>query len=110
MPTTPATTTHAAMSHAAMSRSAQSTSVYLHGVRFETFERLAAEMQNPGKRLAYGDGTLEIMTPSSHHEAGKTHVARLIEAMTEEFDIKDINEAFAHLEAGKARYRVVLKL
>jgi uncharacterized zinc-type alcohol dehydrogenase-like protein len=33
-----------------------------------------------------------------------------IEAMTEEFDLKDINEAFAHLEAGKARYRVVLKV
>jgi uncharacterized zinc-type alcohol dehydrogenase-like protein len=33
-----------------------------------------------------------------------------IEAMTEEFDFKDINEAFAHLEAGKARYRVVLKM
>jgi hypothetical protein len=28
----------------------------------------------------------------------------------EEFDIKNINAAFAHLEAGKARYRVVLKL
>lgn len=33
-----------------------------------------------------------------------------IEAITEQFDIKDINAAFAHLEAGKARYRVVLKL
>jgi uncharacterized zinc-type alcohol dehydrogenase-like protein len=33
-----------------------------------------------------------------------------IEAMTEEFDFKDINAAFAHLEAGKARYRVVLKI
>ena len=33
-----------------------------------------------------------------------------IEAMVEEFPIADINEAFAHLEAGKARYRVVLKM
>ena len=33
-----------------------------------------------------------------------------IEAMTEEFDIKDINTAFALLESGKARYRVVLKI
>jgi D-arabinose 1-dehydrogenase-like Zn-dependent alcohol dehydrogenase len=30
--------------------------------------------------------------------------------MTEEFAIEDINAAFAHLEAGKARYRVVLKI
>ena len=33
-----------------------------------------------------------------------------IEAITEEYDIEDINAAFAHLEAGKARYRVVLKV
>ena len=30
--------------------------------------------------------------------------------MTEEFNLSDINEAFAHLKAGKARYRIVLKV
>ena len=33
-----------------------------------------------------------------------------IEAITEEFAFADINAAFAHLESGKARYRVVLKM
>ncbi len=32
-----------------------------------------------------------------------------IETVTEEFPMKDVNEAMAHLEANKARYRVVLK-
>jgi uncharacterized zinc-type alcohol dehydrogenase-like protein len=31
-----------------------------------------------------------------------------IEAVTEHFPMSDVNEALAHLEAGKARYRVVL--
>ncbi len=33
-----------------------------------------------------------------------------IEAIVEEFPVAQINEAFAHLQAGKARYRVVLKM
>ncbi|MFN6525930.1 NAD(P)-dependent alcohol dehydrogenase [Nostoc sp. ChiSLP03a] len=32
-----------------------------------------------------------------------------IEPVTETFDFSQVNEAFAHLEAGKARYRIVLK-
>ncbi len=32
-----------------------------------------------------------------------------IEPLTETFDFSQVNEAFAHLEAGKARYRIVLK-
>jgi uncharacterized zinc-type alcohol dehydrogenase-like protein len=31
-----------------------------------------------------------------------------IEAVTEHFPMSNVNEALAHLEAGKARYRVVL--
>jgi uncharacterized zinc-type alcohol dehydrogenase-like protein len=31
-----------------------------------------------------------------------------IEAVTEHFPMSDVNEALAHLEAAKARYRVVL--
>jgi uncharacterized zinc-type alcohol dehydrogenase-like protein len=29
--------------------------------------------------------------------------------VTEEFSMSDVNNAFEHLEAGKARYRIVLK-
>jgi uncharacterized zinc-type alcohol dehydrogenase-like protein len=32
-----------------------------------------------------------------------------IEPVTETFSFAQINEAIAHLEAGKARYRIVLK-
>jgi uncharacterized zinc-type alcohol dehydrogenase-like protein len=32
-----------------------------------------------------------------------------IEPVTETFDFSQVNEAIAHLEAGKARYRIVLK-
>jgi uncharacterized zinc-type alcohol dehydrogenase-like protein len=32
-----------------------------------------------------------------------------IETVTEEFDLKNVNDALAHLESGKARYRIVLK-
>jgi uncharacterized zinc-type alcohol dehydrogenase-like protein len=32
-----------------------------------------------------------------------------LEPVTETFDFSQINEAIAHLESGKARYRVVLK-
>lgn len=32
-----------------------------------------------------------------------------IEPVTEMFDFSHINDAIAHLEAGKARYRIVLK-
>jgi uncharacterized zinc-type alcohol dehydrogenase-like protein len=31
-----------------------------------------------------------------------------IETVTEHFPMSQVNEAFAHLEAGKARYRLVL--
>ena len=33
-----------------------------------------------------------------------------INPIIEEFSLADVNDAFAHLEAGKARYRVVLKM
>jgi uncharacterized zinc-type alcohol dehydrogenase-like protein len=32
-----------------------------------------------------------------------------IEPVIEEFPISDVNEAIAHLAAGKARYRIVLR-
>jgi len=32
-----------------------------------------------------------------------------IETVTEEFDLKNVNDALAHLESGKARYRIVLR-
>jgi Uma2 family endonuclease len=57
--------------------------VLLHGIRWETYERLLDEVENQGIRLTYDRGDLEIMTPSHRHESWKQRVARMIETMTE---------------------------
>jgi len=33
-----------------------------------------------------------------------------VKPQTETFKLKDVNDAFEHLEAGKARYRIVLEV
>src|SRR2546425_5266859 len=38
-------------------------------------------------RVTYDQGEMEVMTLSSEHEGGKTVLARLVEALTEEMDI-----------------------
>jgi Uma2 family endonuclease len=46
--------------------------VLLDGITWETFERLLHELgENRSTRLAYDNGQLEIMSPSSSHEAFK---------------------------------------
>ena len=37
--------------------------VVLYNVSWETYERLVEEIDNPGTRLAYDEGVLEIMSP-----------------------------------------------
>lgn len=61
--------------------------VVLHGVRWETYERLLDELEDRRLRLTYDSGTLEIMSPSRPHERVKHLIRRLIDAMTEELDI-----------------------
>ena len=60
--------------------------VLLHGITWETFDRLADELENRAVQLTYDRGSLEIMTPSHRHETDKKLVGRMIEAMTEEPD------------------------
>jgi uncharacterized zinc-type alcohol dehydrogenase-like protein len=63
--------------------------------------------------LIFGEKSLSgsaLGTPLATRDMLDFAARHNIEAMTEEFDIKDINAAFAHLEAGKARYRIVLKI
>lgn len=61
--------------------------VVLHGVRWETYERLSDELESRRTRLTYDRGTLEIMTPSRSREHIRHRIRRMIEAMTEELDI-----------------------
>lgn len=60
----------------------------LHGISWETYERLLDELQNRRLRLTYDRGALEIMSPSRSHERVKWMLARMIETMTEELGIE----------------------
>jgi Uma2 family endonuclease len=59
--------------------------VILHGMGWWQFEAmLAIRGDQAGVRLAYLEGALEIMSPSTTHEIIKTMIARLLEAYAEE--------------------------
>lgn len=62
--------------------------IVLHGVSWQTYERLVDELEDhPGVRLTYLRGTLELMTPSFSHDWIKTLLGRVIEAFTLELGI-----------------------
>jgi Uma2 family endonuclease len=63
--------------------------VFLYGLSWQDLEALLVMRgDQPGVRLAYLDGTLELMTPSHDHEILKKTLARLLEAYAEELDIE----------------------
>ena len=59
--------------------------VLLHGVPWDVYVQLGED--NPGVRLTYLAGELEVMSPSDHHELDKTMLARLLEAYA---DVRDL--------------------
>lgn len=62
--------------------------VILHGVTWDTYERLLAEHQDSSStRFAYDRGTLEIMILSLRHERLKHLLATLVEIVAEEMQI-----------------------
>ncbi len=61
--------------------------VIIDDVSWETYVRLCDETGNRHERLAYDQGTLEIMSPSLPHEDGKKLIGRMIEVYTEELGI-----------------------
>jgi len=61
--------------------------VVLYNIGWSTYEAILADNGNPGTRLTYDRGTLEIMSPSEEHERCKKLLGRMIEAMTEELAI-----------------------
>ncbi|MEM7200143.1 MAG: Uma2 family endonuclease [Planctomycetota bacterium] len=61
--------------------------VLLHGIRWQTYERLLEDLQDRHIRLTYDAGTLEIVSPSRSHERVKHLIRRLVEAMTEELGV-----------------------
>jgi Uma2 family endonuclease len=62
--------------------------VVLHGIPWSDYDALCrAREDSAGPRMAYLDGSLEIMSPGSPHEFQKTLLARLLEAFAEETDL-----------------------
>ncbi|MEL6384688.1 MAG: Uma2 family endonuclease [Cyanobacteria bacterium J06626_18] len=59
--------------------------VVLQGVSWSTYQALIHDLESePGKRLTYDQGKLEIMAPSPPHEGFKKRVGRMVEVTTEE--------------------------
>ena len=59
--------------------------VMLHGMSWATYQGLIRDLESePGKRLTYAHGTLEIMVPLPPHESYESRLGRLVEVTTEE--------------------------
>jgi Uma2 family endonuclease len=63
-------------------------SVVLHGVPWSTYVLLDDAFDQPGVKVSYDRGALEIMTKSPRHELGKKVVARLLELWAIERDVR----------------------
>jgi Uma2 family endonuclease len=62
--------------------------VQFHGVSWDDYERLLAMRgDQSAPRIAYLEGTVEIMSPSQTHEAIKSKIGRLVEVFCLERDI-----------------------
>lgn len=63
--------------------------VLLRNISWQTYQSLLKDFeQQPGIRLTYDRGLLEIMMPSDPHESYKKLIGRLIETFTEEWNIE----------------------
>jgi Uma2 family endonuclease len=61
--------------------------VVLYNVSWETYERLVEEIENPGTRLTYDEGVLEIVSPRETHDRFKELMGCLLDVLTEELDM-----------------------
>jgi Uma2 family endonuclease len=70
--------------------SIQESGLVLHNVTWEQYEALLTLFgdDQPGLRMNYLNGTLELWMPGREHERLKTLIARLIEAFAEEYDLE----------------------
>jgi Uma2 family endonuclease len=66
-----------------------SSGVLLQGISWETYQSLVLALESqPGKRLTYDNGLLEIFMPLPPHERYKRWTGRFIETLTESLDIE----------------------
>jgi len=61
--------------------------LHLEGVSWELYEHLLKVVGDRALRLTYDSGELEIMSPLAEDETAKKIIGRLIETLTEEWDI-----------------------
>ena len=62
--------------------------VMLHNIGWQQFENLLQDLgENRAARVAYDDGTLEIMTPLPEHEQYKEVISDAVKDMAEELDL-----------------------
>jgi Uma2 family endonuclease len=63
--------------------------VFLTDLDWKTWEAILSEWgENRSSRLAYDQGTLEIVTPLPEHEINKNFITNFIEILLEELDIE----------------------
>jgi len=63
--------------------------VLLSNISWQEFETILADLgEHRAARVAYDNGTLEIMTPLPEHESRKELVSDLLKALLEELDIE----------------------
>ncbi|MEC4896067.1 MAG: Uma2 family endonuclease [Oscillatoria sp. PMC 1051.18] len=63
--------------------------IWLHNVTWQEFEDILVDLgEHRGSRIAYDNGTLEIMTPLPEHEISKVFIGDFIKALLEELDIE----------------------
>jgi Uma2 family endonuclease len=63
--------------------------VLLENISWQTYQALLKDIEEqPGIRMTYDHGTLEIMAPLRPHESAKKLIGRFIEALTEELGIE----------------------
>ena len=61
--------------------------IVLSGISWELYEQLRDNEENWHVHMAYDQGRLELMSPSTEHEAIKRLIGRMIEAFTEEMNV-----------------------
>ncbi len=63
--------------------------IVLHNISWRTYENLLADLANASApRLTYDRGTLEIMSPLPEHEESNRTLARIVEMIAEEWDLR----------------------
>jgi Uma2 family endonuclease len=63
--------------------------LHLEGVSWEEYEELLSALQDqPHLRLTYRQGTLDIMTLSKLHESLTTFITRLLQILSEEYEVE----------------------